>query len=159
MTLSRSFLLLAYLAHLALTTAQSGSLLPNTLPACATSCQVLQQAATGCIPPAAPVTSQETYQSCFCQSALLTSLQQTPTANICAPQCSDADFATIDQWYKSVCPAAGGGAGGTTFTTITTSPAGTAAETNNPTSIGNDAPVSTGGDRSDEAGASNGQAW
>ncbi|MCJ1251069.1 hypothetical protein MMC30_008300, partial [Trapelia coarctata] len=146
---------------LTLTVAQSGSLLPSLLPACATTCVALQQAATGCVPPAAPVTNQDTYQSCFCQSALLTSLQQNPSANICAPQCSDADFATIDVWYRQVCPAGGGGGGGqTTMVTITTTAAG--AETPNPTTVGNDPPSSaatSGGDRSDEAVLGNGQAW
>ena len=152
-----------FLTHLTPTTAQSGSLLSGSLPACAPACPLLQQAATGCVPPSAPATDQKTYKSCFCQSALLTSLQQKPSVNICAPQCSDADFAAIDVWYRNVCPGGGGAAGGgqTTLVTSTSTAAG-GAETPNPTTMGNDAPSSSatpGGDRSDEAGVGNGQAW
>ncbi|KKA21758.1 Integral membrane protein [Rasamsonia emersonii CBS 393.64] len=62
--------------------AQDVHLLPtaasSTFPACALSCTTLQQAQSGCVPPAAPVSNQATYVSCFCQSALLTSLHTTP---------------------------------------------------------------------------------
>ena len=147
--------------HLVLVTAQSGSLIPTTLPACAQSCDVLQKAATGCIPPAAPVTNQNTYQSCFCQSALLSSLQ-TSSGNLCPSQCSDTDYTTIDTWYKSVCPSNNAATPPvvtltTTLMTSTvpaTSPAVTA--TDGSESAPSSAPS---GANADEAQPLNGSAW
>lgn len=63
-----------------------------------------------------------------------------------------------------MCPGGDGAAGGggqTTLVTLT-STAAAGGETLNPTTLGNDAPSSSatpGGDRSDEAGVGNGQAW
>jgi len=155
-SLYSSFVLLTYGA---LTSAQVGSLLPTTLPACAAQCTVLQQAATGCVPPAAPVTSQDIYQSCFCQSALLTSLIQDPTANICGPQCDAADFASIDSWYQSVCPVAGAPAATTLSTsTVSTTPSAVASSglSDQPSSA---PPSQTSADHSDDAAPANGSAW
>ncbi|KAF2804146.1 uncharacterized protein BDZ99DRAFT_153596 [Mytilinidion resinicola] len=76
------------------------------LPACAKQCSILSQAEANCVPPAAPVTNQDTYQSCFCQSGLLTTLKTSPslcqssaTNTICTPQ----DATTIEQYYVALC--------------------------------------------------------
>lgn len=75
---------------------------PTGLPGCAQTCPLLVQAQTGCVPPAAPVTDQSNYLSCFCQSGYLSGLRS-GTANVCAPQCTDAEFAAIAAWYKTDC--------------------------------------------------------
>lgn len=92
-----------------LTDAQGASaLISSSLPSCAGQCSVLQQAATGCTPAGgAPVANQATYQSCFCQSALLPSLFSTTPVQLCST-CSQSDMATIQSWYKGLC---GKGAG------------------------------------------------
>ena len=110
------------LAHT--TSAQQATLLASNLPACAQQCPVLLQAQAGCVPPAAPVTDQAIYQSCFCQSALLTQL---PTSNICAPQCSAEDIGTIQAWFNGLCAQ---GAPVATPNPIPTTPATTISATN-----------------------------
>ena len=149
------------LVHLLLVAGQSGSLIPTTLPACAQTCAVLQAAATGCVPPAAPVTDQNTYQSCFCQSALLSSLQ-TSSSNLCPSQCSDADYATIDTWYKSVCPSNNAAAPPvvTVTTTLMTSAVSATSPAVTATDLSESAPSSVpSGANADEAQPLNGSAW
>ena len=121
------------LSTLALVQAQQPTLLPTSLPACAQTCPVLIQAQSGCIPPAAPITNQATYQSCFCQSGYLTSLK-TSSTNICAPQCSDPDFTTIDSWYKGLCGVNNAPGGGTIIATLTPTPTTTLATVTSATS-------------------------
>ncbi|KAF2793093.1 hypothetical protein K505DRAFT_418011 [Melanomma pulvis-pyrius CBS 109.77] len=72
------------------------------LPSCARQCVVLAQAEGGCIPPAAPVDTQQTYQSCVCQSALLTGLHQSG-AQCQATGCSADDAAKISTYYNALC--------------------------------------------------------
>jgi hypothetical protein len=74
----------------------------SKLPACAKQCTVLAQAEGGCVPPAAPVTSQGIYQSCVCQSALLTQLH-TSGAVCQATGCSADDAAKITTYYNALC--------------------------------------------------------
>ena len=113
---------------LSLISAQQVTLIPASLPACAQSCPLLIQAQGACVPPAALVTNPATYQSCFCQSAFLGPLRSSPTSNICAPQCPDADFATIGTWYKGLCGIGGAAPPATTLiTTSTGSPTSTSA--------------------------------
>ena len=107
----------AFLLLARLTSAQQPTLLPATLPACAQTCPVVIQAQTGCVPPAAPVTDAATYQSCFCQSGYLAPLRAS-SANICAPQCADGDFATISTWYKGFCAPGAAAAQPTTIATL-----------------------------------------
>ena len=90
--------------------AQTVSLLASNLPSCANSCTVLTQAESSCTPPLAPVTSNQIYESCFCQSALLTSLFSNAAVQGVCPSCSAADMLTIQKWYQGVCPDAGKGA-------------------------------------------------
>ncbi|KAL1852310.1 hypothetical protein Plec18170_006038 [Paecilomyces lecythidis] len=103
------------------TAAQSVTLLPSagsdTFPACAVDCQTLEQAQDSCVPPAAPVTNQATYVSCFCQSALLTQLRSSP-AGVCSA-CSAADSQKLQQWYNNFC-STGGNVQTTTTSTSTT---------------------------------------
>lgn len=97
-------------------------IIPANLPACALECTTLQNAQTGCIPPAAPITNTGTYQNCFCQSALLTSLKSAPSTNICSTWCDAADWASIDTWYVGLCGTESDttAATATTLTTSTT---------------------------------------
>ena len=90
--------------------AQAVTLLASNLPACAAQCTVLTNAQGSCTPPLAPVTSDSIYESCFCQSALLTSLYSSAAVQGVCPSCSAADMLTIQKWYQSVCPNAGKGA-------------------------------------------------
>lgn len=50
------------------------------------------------------MSNDATYQSCFCQSALLTPLDQGPGAQLCT-QCSPQDMQAIQTWYQSFCRA------------------------------------------------------
>ena len=78
-------------------------LIPNNLPSCAGQCTVLQQGQSGCTPAGgAPVTNQDTYKSCFCQSALLTQLFSDTAVQLCST-CQPSDMSTIQNWYKSYC--------------------------------------------------------
>lgn len=83
---------------------QTQTLIPSTgLPTCAATCAQLQNAQTGCTPAGgAPVSNDATYQSCFCQSALLTALHQGPGAQLCT-QCSSTDMQSIQTWYQGFC--------------------------------------------------------
>ncbi|KAK2740424.1 hypothetical protein FQN55_008880 [Onygenales sp. PD_40] len=74
-----------------------------TFPACAVECPLLKEAQVNCVPPAAPVTNQATFTSCFCQSALLQVLHGSPNG-ICDAVCpSPADLVTLQQWYAGLC--------------------------------------------------------
>ena len=94
-----------FLARLIYT--QTVHLLPSILPACASQCTFLTNAEESCTPPLSPVTSDQTYESCFCQSALLTSLYSSFAVEGVCPSCSAADMLTIQNWYQGVCPNAG----------------------------------------------------
>ncbi|KAI9668301.1 MAG: hypothetical protein M1821_001121 [Bathelium mastoideum] len=74
----------------------------NELPTCAQGCTLLNQAQSACVPPAAPVTNQATYQSCFCQSAYLRTLYTTPNG-VCDAYCGQSDLVKIQQWYDGLC--------------------------------------------------------
>lgn len=76
----------------------------SKLPECAHQCAVLQQAEASCLPPAAPVSNQGIYQSCVCQSALLTTLHT--SGQLCSsttPVCSADDATKISQYYIALC--------------------------------------------------------
>jgi hypothetical protein len=87
------------------TTAQT--ILPSTasasFPACALSCSQLIQAQNGCIPPVAPVTDQYFYDTCFCQSPLLSQLHTSPDGT-CDANCPvESDRQLLESWYSSFC--------------------------------------------------------
>ncbi len=79
-------------------------LISDSLPACGQQCPVLLQAQAGCVPPAAPVTNQNIYQSCFCQSTFLVPLLAGGTSTLCTA-CSPAEMGTIQTWYQGSCAA------------------------------------------------------
>ena len=135
--------------------AQQVTLIPSTLPACATTCPSLINAQTLCVPPSAPVSSEAIYTSCFCQSNYLTPLKSS-SANICAPQCSDGDFAAIDSWFNGFCGVnAAAGPPATTPTTLitTTTPVVAPSKIATATAAGN-VGVTQG-----NSSTSSGQAW
>lgn len=107
------------------------TLISQTLPACGQQCPVFLQAQGGCIPPAAPVTNQGIYQSCFCQSTFLQPLYGGPTP-LC-PTCSTADMATVQNWFQGLCkqgaPVAGQQPAPTTTTSSSSSTSATQAAT------------------------------
>ncbi|KAF2280788.1 uncharacterized protein EI97DRAFT_428892 [Westerdykella ornata] len=73
----------------------------SKVPECARQCTILDQAEKNCVPPAAPVTDQATYQSCFCLSALLTPLHS--SGSLCEQFCGADNAAKISQYYTSLC--------------------------------------------------------
>jgi len=145
------------LLHTAFIAAQSpSSQIPNTLPACAQTCVALTQASQSC------ASNQASYQSCFCQSALLTSLKTSSTDNICSPQCGDADFATIASWYSGQCTTGAAGAPATTPSTLLTSTTSNAASAPTGASVTGEAPSSATSDSGlppNDAAPANPQAW
>lgn len=132
MKLSSTLSALAGLALLPLTAlADDTTFIPSaassTFPSCALSCTTLTSAQTGCVPPAAPVTDYTTYVSCFCQSALLTTLYTTPD-DVCTDVCTaESDRDLLQTWYKNFC--ASGGATTATATAASTATAATATGT------------------------------
>lgn len=129
----RSFLVASIFSLLVpIISAQTVSLLASNLPTCATQCTVLTNAEGSCTPPLAPVTSDTIYESCFCQSALLTSFYSSAAVQGVCPSCSAADMLTIQKWYQGVCPNAGKGA--PNFGNLATNPTSTTtATTSGPT--------------------------
>ena len=72
------------------------------LPACAGTCPSLVDAQASCVPPAAPVTDQETYESCFCQNAFLEPLFTSPNG-VCDAFCAQPELDRIWQWFTGLC--------------------------------------------------------
>ncbi|THW32208.1 hypothetical protein D6D19_09739 [Aureobasidium pullulans] len=96
----------------------------SALPSCAQQCTILQNAQTGCIPPAAPVTDAVIYESCFCQSGYLTPLKAAGST-LCSDVCEAADVAKIATWYQSNCADNGVAAAAQVSAGTTTDPAAT----------------------------------
>ena len=114
-----------------LTIAQQTTL-PSTLPACAQQCTILTNAQQSCS------SNPTAYQSCFCQSALLSQLYSSQPVQLCT-QCSASDMASIQSWYKGTCqqgasPAANNQPTNTPSTT--TSPPTTGPTTTTPPATG-----------------------
>ena len=94
----------------------------NAFPACALSCTPLLQAQGGCVPPAAPVTDQAVYVSCFCQSTLIAALHTSPDGT-CDQWCTvESDRQELMAWYNNFCAA--GGAATVPVTTSTSAVSG-----------------------------------
>lgn len=104
------------------TSAVAQSIIPSTEPSCANTCPVFVQAQAACSTDAG---NQAQYQSCFCQSAYLSTIKSAPTNNLCAPTCSDSDFGTIASWYNGLCSGGAAPAPGQTTLATTTTPAPT----------------------------------
>lgn len=91
--------------------AAAQSLVPTAastdFPSCALSCQLLLSAQGGCVPPAAPVTDQAVYVSCFCQSTLISALHTSPDGT-CDAYCGvESDRQELMAWYNNLCAAGG----------------------------------------------------
>ena len=79
----------------------------SSFPACGLSCQILLQAQSACVPPAAPVTDQAVYVSCFCQSGYLKTLHSSPDGT-CDQWCTvESDRQELMAWYNNLCAAGG----------------------------------------------------
>ncbi|ORY11430.1 hypothetical protein BCR34DRAFT_601376 [Clohesyomyces aquaticus] len=116
------------------------------LPACAKDCDTLKAADTNCVPPAAPVTTQQIYQSCVCQSTLLLTLKS--SGAVCATACTSQDDQTkISQYYVALCngPVVQPAATTTTTTATTTATSATGTATGLVAGVGNKAKPSSGG--------------
>jgi len=115
---------LLYLLFLSLfpNVAWAQNFLPTTsssdFPGCAVGCNLLLQAQTLCVPPAVAVTSQFTYENCFCQSSLLQGLYSTPDA-VCAAECTtESDRVLLQTWFRTFCNAVGQGVNPVSSTTL-----------------------------------------
>ena len=84
-----------------LVSAQTVTLLASNLPDCAKSCTALTDADSTCTRP--PVTDDDIYENCFCQSALLTSLYSAAAVQRLCPSCGATDVLIIQKWYQDVC--------------------------------------------------------
>jgi hypothetical protein len=58
------------------------------------------------VPPSAQTSDQNTYQTCFCQSAYLATFKQSPI-DICAGVCTAAELQQIQTWYTGLCTPGG----------------------------------------------------
>ncbi|KAH8891822.1 hypothetical protein GQ53DRAFT_137811 [Thozetella sp. PMI_491] len=89
------------------------------LTGCFANCGPLYDANGACVPPAAPTADASSYDSCFCNNAVLKAFS-TGTAGVCDNQCTGTDaatgLATIQSWYTSFCANIGQAAVETTGT-------------------------------------------
>lgn len=84
---------------------------------------------------------------------------KTSSSNICSPQCTDAEYATIDTWYKGFCGV--DGAVVVTVTTSATTTGATATTGTSTTAASAAATTNVGGDSSADntVDPPTGQAW
>lgn len=119
-----------------LSSAHAASLIPtagsDSFPQCAVDCSVLQQAQDSCT--AGP---QSSWVSCFCESALLTSLKS--SGSLCTSCTATADQSQLSSWYKSYCSSGGKPDNAATTATSTTSTATAAGATNTATNTASSA--------------------
>jgi hypothetical protein len=100
--------LLTLLSLSSVVTAQVGVLLDKSkLPQCVFDCPQINAAQAVCIPPAVPQGTQQTYQSCFCQSQYLVTFRAGQTTGVCDANCSPDDNAKTQKWYMDLCKAGG----------------------------------------------------
>lgn len=99
-----------------LVASQGQTIIPAAEPQCLYQCPIFQQALAACNPDSAV---QASWNTCFCQFSSL-QLLKTSNANACAPQCTDADFGTIEAWYTGFCANDGGVPAATAATLDTT---------------------------------------
>lgn len=93
----------------------------SSFPQCGLSCSVLTSAQDSCTASA----DQSTWFSCFCQSALLTSLKT--SGSVCS-NCDASDQALVSTWYNNYCSSGG------TDTGANTNPPAAAAPSPSPSS-------------------------
>jgi hypothetical protein len=118
----------------------------NDLPACATRCGDLFNANGACVPPAAPVADDQTYNSCVCNFEALQPFR-TGITNVCQGACNGTTttaLSAIQRWYTSLC---------TPATSATTSSNGATRDSNNgpPNSLSAPINTSTSSDNLDPA--------
>lgn len=106
----------------------------SSFPACGLSCSTLTSAQDSCT--ASP--DQASWFSCFCQSALLTSLKS--TGSVCA-NCGASDQALLSTWYNNYCNSGGTDTGasnsnGAGTPVASTAPSGTSAAASSSASPG-----------------------
>lgn len=104
---------LTYLLSLFLDITLAQNFLPTTssadFPGCGVGCNLLLQAQSFCVPPAVAVTSQFTYENCFCQSSFLQGLYSSPDA-VCTAECTiESDRVLLQRWFTGFCSAVGQG--------------------------------------------------
>ncbi|KAB2571381.1 hypothetical protein DBV05_g9949 [Lasiodiplodia theobromae] len=120
----------------------------SALPSCASNCEPFFKAQDGCLPSGgAPVSNQQTYVSCFCQSAMLTNFRAGSGIE-CTGACPSVnDQTAIQQWYVNFCKSGGGvntqassatSSSTTTSSTAPTSSAPDSTATRNSNSVIND---------------------
>lgn len=97
----------------------------STFPECGLTCTALENAQDACVPPEAAVTNEQTYISCFCQSAYITSLKSSGT--VCTSCTSASDQELLVSWYNGYCD------GGYTSTLTATTAAATTSSTSSAT--------------------------
>lgn len=129
----------------------------STFPACGLTCPVLTQVQTGCVPPQAPVTNDQTYVNCFCNSPTLVGLKTTGT--VCYT-CTDATSQNLlVQWFNGYCN------GGYTSTLTSTATSTTSAATSGATTTGSatttatNVPTDTAESSTLSANGQSGKSW
>ncbi|KAJ5167615.1 uncharacterized protein N7482_003209 [Penicillium canariense] len=99
-------------------TVSASSIIPtaasSSFPQCGLSCTLLTQAQDSCMSGAA-----SSWVSCFCQSALLTSLKS--SGSLCTSCTASADQSLLSTWYNNYCNSGGTDTGASTTTTSSSS--------------------------------------
>ena len=84
---------------------------------------------------AAAVSTQATYNSCFCQSAYLVPLNG-PNAQTICPACAASDTTALQSWFSGFCKQGAVAGGANANGQPTTSTSSTSTKTNVPTATG-----------------------
>ncbi|KAF3387711.1 hypothetical protein F1880_001372 [Penicillium rolfsii] len=120
LTIGRGRRLGLLLLSLYASTSTAASILPSaasaSFPQCGLSCTVLTQAQSSC-----EAAAESTWVSCFCQSALLTTLKT--SGSLCSSCTSSSDQSLLSTWYNNYCNSNGQDTGSTSTTTDTTTAA------------------------------------
>lgn len=139
-----------FLLSIYASTSSAASILPSaassTFPECGLSCTVLTQAQTSC-----EAAGQSTWVSCFCQSALLTSLKT--SGSLCTSCTSASDQALLSTWYNNYCSSGGQDTGSSDTTTTVSTDAATA------TSAAATASATAGQSTSNTSAANENKSW
>ena len=131
----------------------------NALPSCAQQCSSLVQAQAACVPPAGPVTDQDTYKSCFCQSGYLTALENSP-GTVCDDVCSATDDLTqIAIWYSKNCAKNGVSVVQAVSSSQTTTAANSVSTTTAADSASTDSTIANSGITQTQKRDTQGQGW
>lgn len=117
LTIGRGRRLGLLLLSLYASTSAAANILPSaassSFPQCGLSCTALTQAQSSC-----EAAAESTWVSCFCQSALLTTLKT--SGSLCSSCTSSSDQSLLSTWYNDYCNSNGKDTGSTSTTTDTT---------------------------------------